>query len=736
MMRSIKIKIIFSLLSVVISVLSFYEIRSYLVTEKQLYLELNANADRQIERLKEGLILPLWEMDEGWQHKVISIEMAKNEVFAISVTDDKNLTHGQMRDKNWNIINTNQLMDNKNGVSRQADIFRDDEKIGSVNLFLSSRFLEYQLHNEAVNRFFSLIALSVAIIFSLIVILKRIVTTPLGRILDAVNSITHGDYNHQLALHSVDEIGLLARGIIEMVSAIEEREQAILASENDYRVLNEHLEQRVADRTVELELNNQNLQELSGELEKTKDKAEAANRAKSVFLANMSHELRTPMNAVLGFSQLLQKDHSLNPTQRENLNIINNSGRHLLELINDILDMAKIEAGRMKIENSSFDLGVLLRDAIDMMHERAEAKGLELFFDQSSDFPRFVCMDESKLRQVLLNLISNAVKYSKRGSVCVRLNAVLDENLHDCWLIFIVEDTGVGISVQDLPLIFDTFVQVGGESDQKGTGLGLPITKEYIELMGGSISVTSVINQGSCFTVKLPATRVSPTQVPATSSKSSLNVVALEDGQPVYRVLIVEDQPENRLLLKNLLVAVGFEVFEANNGLEGVEKFVQVQPHFIWMDRRMPIMDGIEATRQIRALPNGKNVKIVAVTASVFLEQRQEFLTAGVDDIVNKPYRDNEIFESMAKHLGVKFIYEMPDDLPNSTEKNVEVYVEGLQNLSQELVEALRESVAELDIERCNALISRVEQSDFPLAKQLFERIHLLDFETLSHWLK
>ncbi|MDD2865561.1 MAG: ATP-binding protein [Methylococcales bacterium] len=734
-MRSIKIKIIFSLLIVVISVLSLYEIKSYLSTQERLYLELNENAERQIKRLREGLILPLWEMDEAWQLKVIDIEMAKNEVYAITVTDDKQITHGQMRDANWKLIDINQPIHDENMVMRQADIFHGDEKIGSVSLFLSSRFVEEHLQNEALNRFFSLIALSVTIIFSLLIMLGRIVTTPLSQILQAVNKIRQGDYDHKLSLHSHDEIGLLATGIIDMASAIQEREQVILASEQNYRILNEHLEQRVADRTVELEINNQNLQDLSVELEKTKNKAEAANHAKSVFLANMSHELRTPMNAVLGFSQLLQKDRSLSPTQRENLNIINNSGRHLLDLINDILDMAKIEAGRVKIEINCFDLGVLLRDVIDMMHERAEAKGLELLFDQSSDFPRFVCLDESKLRQVLLNLISNAVKYSKQGRVRVRLNANLESNSSQCELIFVIEDTGIGISEQDLPLIFDTFVQVGGESEQKGTGLGLPITKEYIELMGGSITVTSELNQGSCFTVKLPAIRVSSEQVPATSSNGKLSVISLEEGQPVYRVLIVEDQAENRLLLKNLLMSVGFDVYEAMNGQEGVEKFAQLQPSFIWMDRRMPVMDGIEATRQIRALPNGQKVKIVAVTASVFLEQRQEFLAAGVDDIVNKPYRDNEIFESMAKHLGVKFSYETSDDSPNVSEKRAVVNLDDLQKLSPNLLIALQAAVSELDIERCNTLITEIEATDSVLATQLFERVHQLDFETLAQWL-
>lgn len=734
-MKSIKTKIIFSLLIVVISVLSGYEINGYLNTQERLYSDLNEDANRQIKRLSEGLVLPLWEIDEAWQLKVIGIEMIKADVYAITVTDDRGQTRGKIRDARWQITGINQNdVHGENLITRYADIFHGEEKIGFVGLYLSSRFVEEQLQDEAQRRILSLISLSLAITISLVLILNYIVTLPLQRILQAVNAIRHGDYATQLDLTQQDEIGRLASGVVDMKIAIQERERKILASENDFRVLNENLEQRVADRTVALEINNQHLQEVSLELEKTKDKAEAANRAKSVFLANMSHELRTPMNAVLGFSQLMQKDPSLTPMQRENLNIINNSGRHLLELINDILDMAKIEAGRIVIENSCFDLGLLVRDTIEMMHERAEVKGLELFFDQSSNFPRFVSMDESKLRQVLLNLISNAVKYTKKGSVRVILTAEHAEKSQKCTLIFRVEDTGIGISEQDLPLIFNSFVQVGCESDQKGTGLGLPITKEYVELMGGVLEASSEFGRGSIFTAKLPAVKVSAEQVPSAPENHLYNVIGLEAGQPAYRVLIVEDQLENRLLLKNLLLSVGFNVYEAHNGKEGVELFQQVQPHFIWMDRRMPVMDGIEATRIIRSLAGGKEVKIVAVTASVFLEQRQEFLAVGVNDIVNKPYRESEILECMAQQLGVKFIYDTPE--PEQTEEKGSVNLVALQALPLPLIEDLKAAVTELDIERCNELIEQIKQIDAPLAMQLFERVHQLDFETLSQWLK
>lgn len=466
------------------------------------------------------------------------------------------------------------------------------------------------------------------------------------------------------------------------------------------------------------------------ELLASKDEAEAANRAKSIFLANMSHELRTPMNAVLGFSQLMQKDSELSPAQRETLNIINNSGKHLLKLINDVLDMAKIEAGRVIIENGNFDLGALILDTIDMMHERAEAKGLELFLDQSSSFPRFVNSDEAKLRQILLNLVGNAIKYTQKGRVVVYLRAEDLPGNQQCLLICEIEDTGIGIAEQDLPFIFDTFVQVGRESEQQGSGLGLRITKQYAELMGGQITVTSKLDKGSSFILKLPVTKVEQSEIINKLVLDGKQVLGLAEGQPVYRVLIVEDQLENRLLLKRLMEFVGFQVFEAVNGEQGVEEFKRWQPDFIWMDRRMPIMDGIAATQKIRVLPNGDKVKIVALTASVFTEQQQEFLNAGVDDIVSKPYREAEIFALMTKHLGVQFIYDEPVNRRNVTEQLLND--QRLKQLPEALLSELQQAVMSLDIEQSLAVIEQIKALDAQLADELTERINQFDFEALT----
>jgi CheY-like chemotaxis protein/anti-sigma regulatory factor (Ser/Thr protein kinase) len=364
-----------------------------------------------------------------------------------------------------------------------------------------------------------------------------------------------------------------------------------------------------------------------------------------------------------------------------------------------------------------------------MMSERAQAKGLKLLLEQSADFPRFVRSDESKLRQILLNLIGNAVKYTKQGSIIVQLSVETVDNQQECLLIFAVKDTGVGISEHDLPLVFETFVQVGTESDRQGSGLGLPITKQYAQLMGGQLDVSSELGKCSVFTLELPVIQVEQADC-VSQTVNELQVQGLEAGQPQYRVLVVEDQLENRLLLKKLLESVGFQVFEAENGKQGIEQFIRWQPHFIWMDKRMPIMNGIEATEKIRALENGEDVKIVALTASVFSEQLQDFLNAGANDIISKPYRETEIFDCMAKHLGVCYIYQEP--MNEQLSLSEPLTSERLTQLPEELLNALQYAITSLDIEQSLSVIESIKAIDAPLADTLSQYINQFDFEAIA----
>ncbi|NJD06244.1 MAG: response regulator, partial [Methylococcaceae bacterium] len=462
----------------------------------------------------------------------------------------------------------------------------------------------------------------------------------------------------------------------------------------------DHLEEMVRERTAQLA--------------EAKNRAEEANRAKSQFLANMSHELRTPLNAILGFSSFMQRDPQLTPAQKENLSIINRSGEHLLTLINDVLDMAKIESGRLVTEIIPFDLGELVRDIAEMMRGRAEEKQLQLLLEPSSRLPLVIRSDQGKIRQILINLLSNAVKYTEQGGVTLRLEATLDAP--EPRLIVEVEDTGVGIDPADQRRIFDAFVQVGRSDRQKGTGLGLAITRQFVQLMGGKLTVDSTPGKGSLFRIDLPIQPALPEDI-ASIPHSGATVFALAPGQPDYRILVVEDQLENQLLLRRLLETVGFQVRVAQDGAEGVEMFKSWQPHFIWMDRRMPVMDGLEATRRIRALEGGAAVKIVAITASVFKEQHEEMTQAGLDDLVRKPYRSEEVFQCLSKHLGVRFVYQ--DDASATAPPYPELKAEDLENLPQELREELMDAVTRLHEERIGEVVRRIAAWDADLGKRL-----------------
>ncbi|MBD9358560.1 PAS domain-containing protein [Methylomonas albis] len=472
-------------------------------------------------------------------------------------------------------------------------------------------------------------------------------------------------------------------------------------NEEELRRYKEHLEDEIQQRTSDLVL--------------ARDAAEAANRAKSTFLANMSHELRTPLNAILGFSKLMRKSPQLSDEHRQNLDIINRSGEHLLTLINDVLEMAKIEVGRLHLENAPFDLGNMVRDITDMMSVRAAEKGLRLLIDQASQFPRFIAGDEARLRQVLINLVGNAIKFTQQGGVTLRLGTRKNRISH---LQIEVEDSGVGIPAADQQRIFEPFVQLGERGDSQGTGLGLTISRQFVELMGGTLSLESHPDQGALFRIDLPLAEVSGADISGLNlDKSEAGAeIGLVEGQTDYRILIVEDQRENQLLLAKLMESVGFSCKVAGNGAQGIELFQTWQPHFIWMDRQMPVMDGLEATRRIRKLPGGQDVVIVALTASAFLEQRSELLEAGMNDFMRKPYRFNEIYECLAKHLGVRYVYE---SVPEQNRQFAILTPAMLADLPTSVREELKNALESLEPERIEKAIVLATAQDTELRKTL-----------------
>ena len=424
--------------------------------------------------------------------------------------------------------------------------------------------------------------------------------------------------------------------------------------EAELKTYQEHLEELVAERTRELQ--------------QATVAAEAANRAKSEFLANMSHEFRTPLNGILGYAQVLQRDSSLTDKQRTGLEIIQRSGDHLLHLINDLLDLSKIEAGRFAVESGQFNLRNSLRVIVDMFRLRAQQKGLEFHHLEDPRLPIVVQGDERCLRQILLNLLGNAIKFTRQGGVTLRVAWRGGDALR-----FEVADTGIGIAPDELSGIFLPFVQ-GGQTRYltEGTGLGLAISQRLARLMGSEIGVTSAVNQGSSFWFDLALPEVEcGNAIETTAERRIIGLKALrrplyqrsraDAAAGTYTILIVDDYAVNRMVLREMLTFVGFELLEASSGEDAVQKAITFLPDAVLMDIKMPVMDGFEATRRIRRQPELKDVIVIALTALASEQAREQSLAAGCHDFLTKPVTLDALLNCLEKFLPVEWQYDEPD---------------------------------------------------------------------------
>lgn len=457
-------------------------------------------------------------------------------------------------------------------------------------------------------------------------------------------------------------------------------------------------------------------------LEAAAKEAEAANRAKSTFLSTMSHEIRTPLNAILGYAQLMSRDPSLGAETKANLKIIGRSGEHLLVLINDVLDMSKIEAGRVELNPVTFNLPRLLDHLASMFRLRAEAKALRFEMLLDGESVDYVVADEAKISRVLINLLGNAIKFTSRGEI--KLHVTLSQrNTNTLWLSVRVVDSGPGITDEEQKKLFEPFAQTkGGLNTQEGTGLGLAISRRYARLMGGDVTVTSTPGSGSIFKLEVPIERGDAGV--AIRPSVPRRVIRIRGGTVPPRILVVDDQIENRDWLIKLLTSIGFSVRSAENGETAVQNWREWNPQLILMDVHMPVMDGLEASRIIKAEPRGKETAILTLTASAIDGDLRTISQSAADDFLAKPCREDELLEKIGALLNIEYEYEeIAEDEGQPLTDPAALSAEGLRQLPLELVEELRNATSSGNKKLLDKLILKLRETQDARSAQVLQKL-------------
>ena len=524
---------------------------------------------------------------------------------------------------------------------------------------------------------------------------SRWITRPILQLNQASEAIAGGELDQKVdEKFKVDELSVLAQSFNRMAGQLRSSFTALAET-------NAELENRVRERTTELE--------------EAKEVADSANQAKSEFLANMSHELRTPLNGILGYAQILQQSRSIEGKEKKGVDIINQCGTHLLTLINDILDLSKIEARKMELHPVELHFPSFVQGVVEICQIKAEQKGIDFIYEPDPNLPMGVEADEKMLRQVLMNLLSNAIKFTEKGSVKLLVQKQLANSSSDSTkhrIRFEVEDSGIGMNPKDIEKIFLPFEQVGSVKKQaEGTGLGLAISQKIVGMMGGNLEATSQLNKGTTFWFEIELKET--TQWSETTRLAGLLGKVIGFQGTKRKILVVDDRWENSSVVVNLLEPLGFEMMEAENGEEGLNKAIEWQPNLIITDLAMPVMDGHEMLDHLRKSAEiASDLVVIVSSASVFESDRQKSLDAGANDFLPKPIQKEVLLQSLQKHLNLKWIYEEEAESSQHTTTSVDKKTEVAPEV--EIIPPSAEDVALLhDLSRkglINDLLKEIER--------------------------
>ena len=613
--------------------------------EKDLERRLAADHQRLTEILALGMKEPLW---------TFNVEAARP-LFE-SIFRDLRVVEATVRDRRLGAFLLLQYPERAKGRQRrltQEVIYSNGLPIGTVDILMDTSTLDAEVAADRTLFALTFIGQLALAIFLVLALLQDRLIRPIKQLLRDSARLARRELGKPFVWKRDDEIGLLG-------SSLEETRQALQALFAELEEKNRELERDIrhrANMTMELQRQHDHLEDLvrvrTTELMDAKVRAELASQAKSVFLASMSHELRTPLNAILGYAQILRRDRNLTDRQAAGLDTVEQSGAHLLMLINDILDLSKIEAGKLELMSGVLHLPQFLRLIADIIRVKAEQKGLTFIYEEPPALPTAIRADEKRLRQVLLNLLGNAVRFSDRGQVTLRVKhepaGEASERLR-----FEIEDTGIGIAEAQMDTLFRPFEQAGDLHRRLGgTGLGLAISRQLVRLMGSDIGVRSRPGVGSLFWFELT---VPQAQAEVAAAPASVVIAGYEGRR--RRALVVDDILGNRSMLRDFLGSLGFEIEEAANGVQALAAVHSRQPDLVLMDIVMPEMDGIEAIRRMRAQAGLREVPIIAVSASTSPSDEQNALDAGATAFFMKPLDFAALLERIGQVLGLVWIYE------------------------------------------------------------------------------